>query len=141
MKTLLKYFLSVCLLVSSVYTLRTAYAHGLTNELSDCAEVMCPVRTASVVQLKDQQTWCTHVWLGREKSTHVIQVPVLERRENEEDEDEFRSLQRFGPACITSVFLSLSSDKDDLHGSSVRYHDLVDLPASSRYLILQVFRI
>ncbi|MEJ1238283.1 hypothetical protein WBG78_09150 [Chryseolinea sp. T2] len=140
MKTLLKYFLSICLLVSSVYTLRNAYAHGLDSG-SDSAEVICPAHSASDVQLTDQQTWCTHVWIGREKTTHVIQVPVLERRENEEDEDEFRSLTRFGPACITSVFLALSSDKHDLHRSAFRYCDLFSLPSSGRYLMLQVFRI
>jgi|GEM_PF-4402466 hypothetical protein len=141
MKTLLRYFLSLSLLVSGAYTLRTAYAHGSSGNWSDCEEVMCPDRSVSGVQLNDQQTWCTHKWLSREKPTHVIQVPVLERRETEEDEDKFRSCTRFGAACITSIFLSLASHKDDLHGSSLRYSDLVDLSSTSRYLTLRVFRI
>lgn len=141
MKTLLRYFLSICLLVSGVYTLRTAYAHGLTGESPDSTEVICRAHSASDIQLTDQQIWCDHVWIGREKSTHIIQMPVLERRENEEDEDEFRSLSRFGPACITSVFLALGSGELDLHKAAIRYCDLINLPSSSRYLVLQVFRI
>ncbi|HTF20710.1 MAG TPA: hypothetical protein VK658_21705 [Chryseolinea sp.] len=139
MKTILKYLLCICVLVSGVYTLCTTYAHGLEGEPGNSGKYLRTDRVTLNVSDKDGALFSRFAWLNREKSANTFHIPFLEQRENEEDES--HSFDRFGAVCITSIFLAIVCGRalaDALAASDGYLH----YPALSNwYLILQVFRI
>lgn len=140
MKTLLRYLLSICLVASGIYAARMGYALGVPSVISSADEAACCASTSSTTLFKELQPSCMHAWFTREKPGHVIDIPFIERRETEEDEDEFHSCHRFGASCIATVYSELASRQFDANKSSA-YNLSVDGISSSRYLILRVFRI
>jgi len=140
MNIFFRYLLSICVLVCSVYTtLRVTYAHSLADSLT-ATESICPAHTALTIPLNDDVLFKKPLWLSREKAAKFFDVPCLERRENEEDEDESHSFSRFGSACITSIFLALAGE-DISERLAMRGYSPYSSPSSERYLFLQVFRI
>lgn len=139
MKTLLRYLLSICLIVSGIYAARVGYAFGVGSDISSDDEAACCVSTSSTTLFRELQTSCTHAWFTREKPVHVFDIPFMERRETEEDEDEFHSCHRFGSSCIATVYSALASRQFDAGNSA--FNLFIDGISPDRYLILQVFRI
>ena len=141
MNIFFRYLLSLFVLVSGVYTLRATYAHGLADSLTAQAETICPSHSALNLVERDAAIFRRPSWLSREKTAKVFDVPCLERRENEEDEDESHSFSRLRSACITSIFLANVGDDIFSGRLSTRGYNPNSNPSPERYLILQVFRI
>ena len=141
MNIFFRYLLCICVLLSGVYTLRATYAYGLAASENAQVEALCPSNSSMSLLQRDAALFRKPVWLSREKAAKVFDVPCLERRENEEDEDESHSFSRFGSVCITSIFPGLSSDDIFSGRLSTRGYNPFNSPSSERYLILQVFRL
>jgi hypothetical protein len=141
MNIFFRYLLSLFVLISSVYTLRATYAHGLADSLTTDTGTICRSQSALSLLQSDVAIIRRPSWFTRAKAAKLYDVPCLERRENEEDEDESHSCSRFGSACITSIFPAAGDDDIFSGRLSMRGYHPHSNPSPERYLILQVFRI
>lgn len=137
MRSTVKYLICFCLLLSGVVTLTGYYAHGES-------ELHQPTHCSNLIVLnarrQDDVSFCRDFWIGREKTALYHRGSIPERRENEEDDESHTPGSRLGAACISSIFFGLASE-DVLSRIHVAFCRDAELTHSSRYLVLQVFRI
>lgn len=98
--------------------------------------------TALSVLQKDASLFTRHNWFTREKVVNVHDVPLLERREKEDDDDDVRSLRsRLTSICISSLFLKLGCADLLARIFPAGPHDGPHHTSYGLYLVLQVFKI
>lgn len=141
MRSVAKYLICFCIVLSGVATLQVHHVHG-ESALSSVAEsTLCRNVSALNVLQKDESFFRRLLWIAREKVTKAHSAPLIERRENEEDDDESFAFRTRFSACISSVFFNLVSGDALARTHALPDYDLQCLLPTGRYILLQVFRI
>lgn len=117
------------------------HVHGEGASPSMGDSKLCTNGSALNVLQNDESAFHKLMWIGREKIIKAHSAPLIERRGNEEDDDESFSFRTRLSPCISSMFSSLVSCDALRLVPALPGDGLNGLSATGRHILLQVFRI
>lgn len=134
MQSLIKCLICFFVVLAGVATRQTGHEHSNKFTLSE--------NTAALNVLQKDASFCTtHNWFTREKVVKVHDVPLLERREKDDDDKVHSFRSRLTSICISSLFLKLGCADVLARVFPTGPHDGPHHASYGLYLVLQVFKI